>query len=87
MDMSGAANSPARVDTAPHDATSTLTDAASLAPLPASEAVGRVIGIDRASLVSARPPREILGAAGLMVLVAAASAPLMTVIVTQLLQQ
>lgn len=86
MDMSGAANSPVRVDQAPHDATSTLSDAASLAPLPASEAVGRAIGIDRASLVSARPGREILGAAGLMVLVAAASVPLMTVIVTQLLQ-
>ncbi|WP_144876020.1 hypothetical protein [Microbacterium sp. 1.5R] len=83
--MSGVANSPARVDYAPYDATSTLTDAASLAPLPASEAVGRAVGIDRASLVSPRPRREVLGAAGLMMAVAVASLPLMTVIVTQLL--
>jgi len=76
--MSGAANSPERVDEILRDAPSTLTDAASLAPLPASEAVGRVVGMDHASLVASRPRRRALGIAVLVALVAAASLPLMT---------
>ncbi|MEV4736630.1 MULTISPECIES: hypothetical protein [unclassified Microbacterium] len=83
--MSGAPKSPARVDHALRDAPSVLSDAASLAPLPASEAVGRTVGVDRASLVSADPRWRTAGLAALVALVAAASLPLATVLLTRLL--
>lgn len=83
--MSGAANSPVRVDHALRDAPSLLSDAASLAPLPASEAVGRAVGVDRASLVSADSRWRAAGVAGLVMLVAAASLPLMTALLSLLL--
>lgn len=75
--MSGAADSPSRVEHARRPAPPTLSDAVSLAPLPASEAVGRATGMGRASLTPARPPIwRAAGTAGLVALVAAATMPL-----------
>lgn len=76
--MSRAANSPGSIDSTMTDAPSMLTDAASLSPLPASEAVGRTTGIGRAPLPAARAPFwQAAGIAGLIALIAAAALPLM----------
>ena len=74
--MSGATNSPSRVDVTTRTAPSTLSDAVSLAPLPASEAVGRATGHGRAPLIAQESPTwRTAGAVGLIALVAAAALP------------
>lgn len=74
--MSGAMNSPSRVDAAKRTMPSTLSDAVSLAPLPASEAVGRATGLGRAPLITRDPPTwRTAGIVGLIALVAAAALP------------
>lgn len=80
--MSVAASSPARIDRALRDAPSQLSDAVSLAPLPASEAVGRAVGVGRTSLVSADPRWRAVGIAGLVILVALSAFPLASVLLT-----
>ncbi|MGN7949167.1 hypothetical protein ACTJKH_10510 [Microbacterium sp. 22215] len=75
--MSRATNSPTRVSPGSFDATSALSTAVSLAPLPASEAVGRATGIGRAPLVTKKSPTwRTAGIVGLIALVAAATLPL-----------
>lgn len=76
--MSRATNSPIRVSPGSLDASSSLSTAVSLAPLPAREAVGRATGIGRASLVTTRTPSwRSAGVVGLVALVAAAALPVM----------
>lgn len=79
--MSGEPKTPVRTDHALRDASS-LADAASLAPIPAREAVGRAVGIQRAVPLSADPRWRAAGFAALMVLVALAALPLTTVLLT-----
>ena len=74
--MSRAANSPGTRPSLLIGAPS-LTDAASLAPLPASEAVGRTTGIGRAPLSASRGPLwRSAGIVGLVSLIAAGALPL-----------
>ena len=74
--MSGATNSPSRVHAATRTAPSTLSDAVSLAPLPASEAVGRTTGLGRPPLIAQESPTwRTAGVVGLIALVAAAALP------------
>ena len=81
--MSGAMNSPSRVDAAERTMPSTLSDAVSLAPLPASEAVGRAPGLGRAPLITRDPPTWCTaGIVGLIALVAAAALPVIASILS-----
>ncbi|MEV7610880.1 hypothetical protein AB0N61_15450 [Microbacterium sp. NPDC089320] len=75
--MSRATSSPSRVSPDLHDASSALSTAVSLAPLPASEAVGRVTGIGRAPLTAPRPDVwRAAGIVGSVAVIAAATLPL-----------
>ncbi|MBP2377322.1 hypothetical protein JOF42_000817 [Microbacterium phyllosphaerae] len=81
--MSRATSSPARVSPDSFDATSALPTAVSLAPLPASEAVGRATGIGRAPLVTKKsPPWQAAGIVGIIALIAAAMLPLIAQILS-----
>jgi len=81
--MSAATKSPSRVDAAARLVPSTLADAVSLAPLPASEAVGRATGLDRAPLIARRPQTwSTAGVIGLVALVAAAALPVIASILS-----
>lgn len=81
--MSGAAKSPSRVDAAARTVPSTLSDAVSLAPLPASEAVGRASGLGRPPLIAQDPPTwRTAGVVGLIALVAAAALPVIASILS-----
>ena len=75
--MSEAVDSPGRVERPRRPAPPMLSDAVSLAPLPASEAVGRATGMGRATHTARRAPLwRSAGSVGLFALVAAASLPL-----------